>query len=155
MHPEQEPITGAEYQAGAATTPRAALAQFYAAFNGGDLELMAANWDQSADAVMDNPVGGIARGWAAIRPLYERLFSGPARVRVEFFDYTLHESEGLFYAAGRERGTLERDGQRLALAIRTTRVFRREGGAWRQVHHHGSMDDPALLKQYQELTRAK
>jgi hypothetical protein len=41
----------------------------------------------------------------------------------------------------------------LALAIRTTRVFRRVEGAWRQVHHHGSMDDPALLRAYQDLVR--
>jgi hypothetical protein len=39
------------------------------------------------------------------------------------------------------------------LAIRTTRVFRRVEGAWRQVHHHGSMDDPALLRAYQDLVR--
>ncbi|MDQ2802483.1 MAG: nuclear transport factor 2 family protein, partial [Pseudomonadota bacterium] len=34
------------------------------------------------------------------------------------------------------------------LAIRTTRLFRRAGGRWRQVHHHGSIDDPALLVAY-------
>ena len=50
--PVQEPITGAEYRDGDAATPRGALAQFYAAFNAGDLKLMAANWHTGADAVM-------------------------------------------------------------------------------------------------------
>jgi hypothetical protein len=33
--------------------------------------------------------------------------------------------------------------------IRTTRVFKRVNGHWRQMHHHGSFDDPNLLKNYQ------
>jgi hypothetical protein len=41
----------------------------------------------------------------------------------------------------------------LDLAIRTTRIFRRVDGCWRQVHHHGSMDDPALLETYQRVVR--
>jgi ketosteroid isomerase-like protein len=153
MEPVQEPITGAEYQAGPAATPRDALAQFYAAFNAEDLGLIAENWEPTAAVVMSNPVGGIARGWPAIRAVYERIFEGPATVRVEFYDYTLHEGAELCCAVGRERGMLERDGHRLPLAIRTTRVFRRAGGVWRQVHHHGSMDDPDLLQQYQRLVR--
>ena len=41
----------------------------------------------SAEIVMDNPLGGIKRGWHEVRSVYERLFSGPARVLVEFHDY--------------------------------------------------------------------
>lgn len=33
-------------------------------------------------------------------------------------------------------------------AIRTSRLYRRIDGAWRQVHHHGSFEDPALLAAY-------
>lgn len=58
-----------------------------------------------------------------------------------------------FYRAfnGRERGTLTAaDGKTLDLRIRTSRIFRRDSdGQWRQVHHHGSMDDPELLRAYQ------
>jgi ketosteroid isomerase-like protein len=153
MEPIQQAISGAGYSGGAATEPDAALEQFYAAFNRRDLALMAAHWLTSDEAVMDNPLGGIARGWDAVRAIYERIFNGPARVQVEFHDYTLHGGGELCYAVGRERGALERGERRLALAIRTTRVFRRVEGAWRQVHHHGSMDDPALLRAYQDLVR--
>jgi ketosteroid isomerase-like protein len=55
---------------------------------------------------------------------------------------------------GRERGEFgAADGASLAMAIRTTRVFRRQDGAWRQVHHHGSIDDPELLRAYQRAVR--
>ncbi|MBD8879038.1 MULTISPECIES: YybH family protein [Rhodanobacter] len=134
-------------------SPLAALSAFYRAFNNRDIEAMARNWHDEADASMSNPLGGIARGWTAIRAVYQRIFEGRARVHVAFHDYTLHVAGDMFYAVGRERGTLVRDGLRLEPAIRTSRLFRRIDGAWRQVHHHGSFDDAALLSAYQEAVR--
>ncbi|MEW9624014.1 YybH family protein [Rhodanobacter geophilus] len=134
-------------------SPLAALSAFYRAFNGRDIEAMARIWHDGADAAMSNPLGGIARGWPAIRAVYQRIFEGKARVRVAFHDYTLHEAGDVFWAVGRERGALEREGLRLEPAIRTSRLFRRIDGAWRQVHHHGSFDDAALLAAYQEAVR--
>lgn len=133
------------------TQPLRALVQFYAAFNGRDLEAMARNWESSHEAAMDNPLGGIKRGWNEIRTVYERLFNGPARVYVEFYDYSLHETPEMFYVVGRERGRFERGTESVDLAIRTSRVFRKRDGTWRQVHHHGSIDNPALLKRYQDV----
>jgi hypothetical protein len=142
--PVQKPITGKE-DLGDLTRPEAALAQFYRAFNGRDMALMQQNWDTSEKAAMDNPLGGIKRGWPEIRSVYERLFSGPARVSVEFFDYTLHVFDTVFFAVGRD--------DVLELAIRTTRIFRFTGGRWRQVHHHGSIDQPDLLAAYQAAVK--
>ena len=85
--------------------------------------------------------------------MYERIFRGPGRLWVEFHDYTLHESGDIFYAVGRERGKLENGPVSLDLAIRTTRIFRRAGAGWRQIHHHGSIEDPALLAAYQQAVR--
>jgi ketosteroid isomerase-like protein len=133
---------------------RQALDDFYRAFNGRDLELMARNWHTAGEISMDNPLGGISRGWAEIEAVYRRLFGGAGRVTVEFHDYTLHTGGELAYAVGRERGTrVGADGSELDLAIRTTRVFRWVDGRWRQVHHHGSIDDPTLLAAYQEAVR--
>src|SRR5512132_1721691 len=148
MHPIQEPITGNEYR-GDPTSPLQALSEFYRAFNARDLRLMADNWGQSDEAAMDNPLGGIKRGWTEIRGVYERIFAGPAEVYVEFFDYTLHETAEMFYTVGTERGHLRAAGNEISLAIRTTRLFRRMDGRWRQMHHHGSIDDPRLLDRYQ------
>jgi ketosteroid isomerase-like protein len=145
-------IDGRETGLGPAS-PLAALSAFYRAFNSRDIEAMARNWHDGADASMSNPLGGIARGWPAIRAVYQRIFEGKARVQVAFHDFTLHEANDMFYAVGRERGMLERDELRLEPAIRTSRLFRRIDGAWRQVHHHGSFDDAALLAAYQEAVR--
>lgn len=146
------PITGRE-DLGDLNEPVQALAQFYGAFNNRDLALMAENWEDSEEVAMDNPLGGIKRGWAEIRSVYERIFTGTARVQVEFHDYTIHVIGEMFYAVGRERGAFAKGGKKLDLAIRTTRIFRRGGGRWRQVHHHGSIDDPSLLGAYQDAVR--
>jgi SnoaL-like domain len=150
--PIQTPITGRE-ALGEISEPAHGLVQFYRAFNGRDLTQMAENWDNSDSVAMDNPLGGIKRGWPEIRAVYERIFQGRVRVQVEFHDYTLHVLGEVFYAVGRERGALETPDTRLALAIRTSRLFRRVDRRWRQVHHHGSIDDPALLHAYQQAVR--
>jgi hypothetical protein len=147
--PIAEPITGRE-DLGDLSRPEQALAQFYRGLNGRDLALLAENWEPSNDAVMDNPLGGISRGWPAIRSLYERLFASDSRLFVEFHDYTIHRSDSIFYAVGRERGRFERGSVGLDLAIRTTRIFRGVASRWRQVHHHGSIEDPALLGAYRQ-----
>lgn len=146
----QNAITGAELPADP-NRPLFALQQFYRAFNGRDILGMAQNWAQSSNIAMDNPLGGIKRGWLEIGDVYARLFNGPARVYVEFYDYTLHETQDLFYAVGRERGALDLGDERIDLHIRTSRIFHKLDGRWRQVHHHGSIDDPALLQRYQAL----
>ena len=116
------PITGRE----AISDPReplTALAEFYRAFNAGDLALMAQNWDSAGDVVMDNPLGGIMRGWPAIREVYVCIFDGPARVSVALHEATLQHHGEVFVAIGRERGELVRGGERFDLAIRTSRVY--------------------------------
>lgn len=130
------------------------LIAFYSAFNGRDLAAMERNWwTEDGAAVMANPLGGLRRGWPAIREVYEHIFMGPARVYVELHDYTLHDTAETFHVVGRERGHFERDGSRIDLAIRTSRVFQKSDRGWRQIHHHGSIDDPEMLAQYQSAVR--
>ena len=154
MKPIQEPITGKEQQ-GDLSSPYQALVQFYCAFNRRDMAMMEANWAQSEEIAMDNPLGGIKRGWPEIRAVYERIFTGEAVVYVEYYDYTIHETPAMFYAVGRERGYFRMGGNEVQLVIRTSRIFRKIDGRWRQVHHHGSIDDPKLLDSYQTTVRGK
>jgi ketosteroid isomerase-like protein len=147
----QEPVTGRERIADPAQ-PQFALAQFYRALNARDLTLMEQNWDSSPEAAMDNPLGGIRRGWLEIRQTYESLFAAPWIYSFEFWDYSLHRTADLFWVVGRERGRLSKDGESLDLAIRTTRLFR-WSGRWHQVHHHGSIDDPQMLARYLAAVR--
>lgn len=137
--PMPTPVTGDE-----CLTPEkavGALAEFYRAFN----------WLVEGDVAMDIPLGGVKRGWAAISDFYRQIFSGHGEVGVTFSDYTLHESAGFFYVVGRETGALHGLEIHLDLAFRTTRLFRHDGKRWRQVHHHGSIDDPDLLRDYQAI----
>ncbi|HXE66595.1 MAG TPA: nuclear transport factor 2 family protein [Rhodanobacteraceae bacterium] len=152
MKLEQAPVTGQETQADA-TPQMAALSQFYRALNTRDMQLMSRNWWQSDEAVMDNPVGGIKRGWDEIREVYARVFANPAPFRFEFYDYSFHQTPELFYVAGRERGEYRTGDVVLPMAIRTSRLFRLIDGQWKQAHHHGSIDDPGLLLQYQQAVR--
>jgi ketosteroid isomerase-like protein len=153
--PTQSPVTGRE-DLGDYTQPIQALAQFYRALNSRDISLMQENWENSPEAAMDNPLGGIKRGWDEIRTVYEKLFASNSDYRFEFFDYTLHQAGDIFYVVGRERGTLNIHGRNLDLAIRTSRIFRHApDGTWHQVHHHGSIDDPEMLASYQELVLGK
>ncbi len=150
--PIQEPVTGGE-EIVDPSQPRGALTQFYRALNGRDLALMEQNWANSPEAAMDNPLGGIKRGWPEIRSIYERLFETPWSYAFEFWDYTEHCAADVYWVVGRERGHLARNNDRLDLAIRTTRLFRRVGDRWRQVHHHGSIDDSRMLSSYVSVIR--
>ncbi len=154
MHVEASPVTGRE--AKESLSPQmAALSGFYAALNGRDLDAMSRNWSTGDESVMDNPVGGIMRGWDAIRSVYEKVFASPHPYRFEFFDYTVHETDQLFYVVGRERGEFGTGDGAIPMAIRTSRLFRLIDGRWRQVHHHGSIDDPDLLARYQRAVRGQ
>ncbi len=153
MVPEQTPITGKEDKADL-KGPLLALVDFYDAFNNRDMDKMSKNWAQTDEIAMDNPLGGVKRGWDEIKAVYERIFNGPAKVYVEFYDYTIHETKEIFYAVGRERGEFRIGDIVVPLAIRTSRIFRLIGGQWRQVHHHGSIDDPELLTRYQSAVKS-
>jgi len=40
------------------------------------------------------------------------------------------------------------------LNVRTTRIFQLINGRWRQMHHHGSIEDAKLLADYQNAVRS-
>lgn len=153
MKPIQEPITGTE-DLGDLSQPQQALAQFYRAFNTRDLKMIDDNFAPCDDVAIDNPLGGVRRGSDAPHQMYEAVFKGPADVHVEFLDYTLHRVGDVFWAVGRERGTYRDGGAVKDLNIRTTRIFQRLDGRWRQIHHHGSIEDARLLADYQNAVRS-
>ncbi len=150
----EQPISGAETIADTSSA-LAALVNFYSAFNNQDLELMEANWLQSEQASMSNPLGGLKRGWEEIKRVYENIFLGSALVYVEFYGYTIHESEKSFFVVGHERGSVQINNRKLELAIRTSRIYTLHDKQWKQIHHHGSMDDAQLLSRYQRAIIGK
>jgi ketosteroid isomerase-like protein len=149
----QEPITGNE-ELGDLSRPQQALAQFYRAFNSRDLKMIDDNFAASDDVAIDNPLGGIRRGADEPHKMYESVFKSPANVHVVFWDYTIHRAGDVFWAVGRERGTYVDGGVEKDLNVRTTRVFQLIDGRWRQMHHHGSIEDAKLLADYQNAVRS-
>jgi len=131
------------------SSPYSALVNFYYSFNKQNIESMESNWLQSEEASMSNPLGGIKRGWGEIKGVYKKIFAGTAKVYVEFYDYSVHTADSMFIAVGRERGTLEINNKIIELAIRTSRAYCLHDNQWKQIHHHGSMDNPELLATYQ------
>ncbi len=134
-------------------SPEAALIEFYRAFNGSDFTLMQQNWLPSPGASMSNPLGGIKRGWEEIRSVYRSIFEGPAEVYVEYYDFQLFRGERFFQAVGRERGFFRLGKKELPLRIRTSRSYVWDGERYRQLHHHGSIEDAQLLQAYQDAVR--
>jgi len=136
---------------------RALVETFYYAFNRRDMDVFAQVWADDALVQLNNPLGGILRGYKPIAELYQRIFTGPASVWVELADIVEFESPDMVVFAGRETGEFTRSGKTLALSIRTTRVVQWFGPeiGWRQSHHHGSIDDPLLLSEYQRAVRGE
>ncbi|VAX25809.1 Alternative dihydrofolate reductase 3 [hydrothermal vent metagenome] len=128
-----------------------AIIAFYRVFRSRNLAEMAHVWAQSEQVLMANPLGGIKIGWPEIRAVYARIFEGPTQVEIVFQDYNIISSGEMFVVTGREMGRVFRGTNKIDLKIRTSRVFQLIDGQWRQVTHHGSIDDPEMLKSYQAL----
>jgi hypothetical protein len=143
-------ITGNEPRSGDGSALDA-LIKFYRAFNAGDLDALAANWEQGDAPSMDNPMGGIRRGWQSISEGYLKLFRGPATVQVTFHDFTSQGGDDWHLFVGREKGTCITPDVSMDVRFRTTRWFTRRGGTWRQLHHHGSIEEPGMLAAYQKI----
>ena len=101
----QTPITGNE-DLGDLSQPQQALAQFYHGFNARDLKMIDENFAHSDEIAIDNPLGGIRRGADEPHKMYEAVFKSSADVHVEFWDYTIYRAGDVFWAVGRERGTI-------------------------------------------------
>ncbi len=82
----------------------AILHNFYKAFNFRNMLLMESVWLNTDEISMDNSIGGIRRNWKEIKNGYDRIFNGKAEVYVEFYDFTVHKTDEMFFATGRERG---------------------------------------------------
>lgn len=125
----------------------AALETFYYALNHADLDVLGRVWTAHPLAQLNNPVGGVVRGGAAVVELYGRIFAGSLDLQIEFGDIVAYLGEDHAVFAGRESGVYGPVGT--PLAIRTSRYFRYVDGNWAQFHHHGSIDDPQALHAYQ------
>jgi hypothetical protein len=135
---------------------RALVESFYFAFNQRNLCVFSEVWANHPLIQLNNPLGGMLRGHEPISELYRGIFNGSARVWVELHDIVEYQNEGMVVFAGRERGEFSRNEQTVPLSIRTSRIVQWMGEdiGWKQVHHHGSIDDASLLERYQQAVRS-
>jgi ketosteroid isomerase-like protein len=147
MQPSCSKINGSEGNLN--NNEEQALSIFYRAFNERNMQLMQQSWLNTDEISMNNPIGGIRRGWLELQKGYDKIFNGKAKVFVELYDFSVHSTEKMFFVVGKERGYFKTEQVDISLAIRTSRVFIKSQGEWRQIHHHGSIDNPDLLKNYQ------
>lgn len=141
-------ITGTETKSGE-NSPIDALIEFYRAFNAGDMDGLKNIWVDGEEPSMDNPVGGIRRGWGSIEEGYSKLFQGSAEVHVTFHDFTSQGGTNWHLFVGRERGTCKMPDASMDVAFRTTRWFVLKDRKWKLLHHHGSVESPEMLANYQ------
>ncbi len=129
----------------------ACLESFYYAFNHRDIGVLSRLWLDQPQVQLNNPLGGMVSGKPAITRLYEKIFTGPADVWVTFTHIAVFETTTVITFAGEEIGEFRQSGTQLSLRIRTTRIlsYDEQACCWGLVHHHGSIDDPILLAQYQ------
>lgn len=135
----------------------AALETFYYAFNRRDLALLGAVWFHHDLTQLDHPLGGLVRSSAAIVDCYRRSFATGMDVQVTLTDTAVYHFGAAVGFAGRERGAYRRnDGRRVPLDVRTSHLFAWDDsrGRWAQLHHHGSIDDPFELADYQASARS-
>jgi SnoaL-like protein len=133
----------------------AALESFYYSFNNKDMAMVQALWLNNDLIQLNNPIGGIVRGVTPLLQVYDRIFNGQANVWVRFTDIVCYDANDMVLFAGTEIGEFSTNNKIVPLQIRTSRIFAyiEDKKAWFQIHHHGSIDDPALLARYQAAVK--
>ncbi len=134
---------------------RALIESFYYAFNQRDIAVFEKVWANHALVQLNNPLGGILRGLEPIANLYQGVFTGFTKVWVELSDIVEFQSQDMVVFAGRETGEFTKGEITIPLSIRTSRIIQWFGSevGWKQTHHHGSIDNPSLLAEYQQAIR--
>jgi uncharacterized protein (TIGR02246 family) len=117
----------------------AASRQFYAALNSvanGDARPMADIWSQSADATTMHPIGGRQVGWNQVWDSWQQVAAIASEGRVTLGDQLIRVVGDAAYELGTEHVVMTLAGHSVRGEVRVTNIYRREGGAWRIIHHH-------------------
>jgi hypothetical protein len=147
-------ITGRESDADP-TEAFGALAEYYRAFNGRNMELLELNWIDSEEASISGPLGGQKRGWGSISRVYDELFRLKAKPNIELHEIAIHEKGETFLCVGRELIRFQRGTVAFEVSARSSRWFTRMYGRWRQLHYHGSIDNADQLQEFTSWAHAE
>ncbi len=118
---------------------RAASESFYAGLNrmlAGDAGSLGSIWSHGTAATTMHPIGGREIGWDQVKNSFEQVARLAQGGHVALADRFIQVAGDTAYELGVERGELTLAGQQIAIDSRVTNIYRREGGAWKIVHHH-------------------
>ncbi|HZS39093.1 MAG TPA: nuclear transport factor 2 family protein [Polyangia bacterium] len=113
---------------------RRANHEFYRAFEALAEDRMDAAWAHDGAVTCAHPGWPLAVGWSEVRESWRTIFANTADIRFTIEDERIDVRGELAWIVCTERiasGGAEG-------AVLATNVFRREAGAWKLVHHHGS-----------------
>jgi ketosteroid isomerase-like protein len=126
-----------------AAAVRAANQAFYRAFQALDLEAMDAVWAHQGQVTCLHPGWPLAAGWDEVRASWATIFANTGAMRFEIADERVDVGGELAWVVCVERiRSASTGGEAMVGAVVATNVFRRVGGAWKIVHHHGSQHVP-------------
>lgn len=121
--------------------------QFYEALNAvfrGAMAPMREVWSHSPGITNMGPFGGCLVGSDAVLGQFAMESKMNLSGKVEAVDVRIVATDDMGYAVCIERGeNMSADGQTIQVEHRATNIFRREGRAWKLVHHHTDLA-PAL-----------
>jgi len=110
----------------------------------GNLKPMVDVWSHSNDVTLLDPSGGRHVGWDAVRGFIEQLTSGVQSGECEARDVLVRGDNTMAYVVANEDMSFTmKSGQSMKFAQRSTVIFRREGNAWKMIHHHDDVS-PAM-----------
>jgi ketosteroid isomerase-like protein len=118
---------------------RNASEMFYAALNrmgNGVLGAMAQVWSHGSQVTAMHPIGGRTTGWDAVRDSFDQVAGMAKDAKIGLKDQHIQVVGEMAYELGVEFGTFMMAGHEVKLEHRVTNIYKREGGAWKVVHHH-------------------
>jgi len=136
---------------------RKASDQFYAALNrmcNGDAGSMANVWSHSADVTTMHPLGGREVGWDEVAGPWGQVAQLASGGKIELTDQLIRATGDMAYEVGIEKGQVTLAERQVPIDNRATNVYRREGGAWKVVHHHTDVS-PAMVDLMTSLQAGK
>ncbi len=110
----------------------------YAAVVAGNPEPFKALWSRADDPVLFGALEGFERGWTEIGPRFDWVSTQVVAEDVRVENLLTRIDGDLAITVDFEHTFRIVDGQRIARTLRVTQAWRREHGAWRIFHRHGS-----------------
>lgn len=123
------------------TTPEAAEAAFYEAFERRDLDAMMAVWADDERIECIHPMGPRLRGIARVRASWQRIFADALPMEFELSDAHYSQGDLLAIHVLHENIRTSRHQEKHPPVI-ATNIYQHTAAGWRMILHHASPSPP-------------